>query len=97
MDQQFISLVLDSLSRIEELITCLVGLAAEGNTTRLRKNRIKDFSEQWLDKQEVMQMLKIGERTLFSLRKNKNLPVKMIGGKIYFHIKDVEKLMSQNK
>lgn len=56
----------------------------------------KEFQERWLDKQEVMQLLKIGDRTLFSLRKNKQLPYKTIGGKMYFNIKDLEVLMKKN-
>ncbi|MFC5283239.1 helix-turn-helix domain-containing protein [Pedobacter alpinus] len=87
-------LFLESLSRIEELLNCMVGLATEEKVVAYKKNRASVFREKWLDKMEVLLLLKIGERTLFNLRKSGKLPSKLVGGKMYFNIDDVEKLMA---
>lgn len=58
-----------------------------------QKTRLQDFKEKCLDKQEVLQLLKISGRTLYNLRKSNKLSEKVIGGKMYFNLSDVEKLM----
>ena len=90
-------LFLESLSRIEELLNCIVGLATEEKVTAYKKNRATVFREKWLDKVDVLALLKITERTLFNLRKSGKLPSKLVGGKMYFNIADVEALMSHKK
>ena len=86
-------LFLASLSRIEDLLNTLLCVQVEARDDLPRKNRVLDFKEEWLDKQDVLQLLKISERTLYNLRKSNKLPEKMIGGKMYFNMLDVEKLM----
>jgi len=86
-------LFLDSLSRIEELLNTLLCMQAEARGELAKKSRLLDFKEKWLDKQEVLQLLKISGRTLYNLRKSNKLPAKMVGGKMYFNMLDVEKLM----
>ncbi|HEY0669620.1 MAG TPA: helix-turn-helix domain-containing protein [Sphingobacteriaceae bacterium] len=44
----------------------------------------------WLDKQQVMQMLHISDRTLFTMRKEGKLTAYTIRGKIYFRMEDIE-------
>ena|SRR5690606_1449837 len=86
-------LFLDSLGRIEELLNTLLCLQIEVGGEVAKKSRLQDFKEKWLDKQEVLQLLKISGRTLYNLRKDNKLSEKMIGGKMYFSLADIEKLM----
>lgn len=62
----------------------------------LRKTRRDMFLEEWLDGQEVMQMLNISTRTLQTLRSNKTLPFSRINGKFYYKTKDVQNLLESN-
>jgi len=58
-------------------------------------NPREDFMGQWFDKQDVLQMLRISERSLFSLRKTGALPSYSFRGKFYYKAADVEKLMKR--
>ncbi len=86
-------LFLNSLSRIEELLNTMLCLMVKDDNDLEHKSRLLDFKEKWLDKQEVLQLLKISERTLYNLRNSNQLPYKIVGGKMYFNMLDIEKLM----
>jgi len=60
--------------------------------TAKAKTRIK-LSENWLDNQEVMELLKISPRTLQNMRDTSTLPFSKVVGKIYYKANDVEKLL----
>ena len=50
----------------------------------------------WIDGQEVMQMLHISPRTLQNFRFNGTLPHSRIGNKIFYLRKDILKILSDN-
>ena len=50
----------------------------------------------WLDNQDVMQVLHISPRTLQTLRSNGILPFSRIGNKIYYRKQDILKILSDN-
>lgn len=77
--------------RLEVLVQILLQLQHKKPVSKSPAD--KSLQEKWLDKQEVLQVLKISERTLFNLRKNHMLPYKIVGGKLFFHIKHVEALL----
>ena len=52
--------------------------------------------EDWLDSQDVMQMLHIGSRTLQKLRDNGTLPFSRINHKLYFRRQDLEAILNNN-
>ena len=52
--------------------------------------------EDWIDNQDVMQMLHISKRTLQTLRSNGTLPFSRINGKIYYRRQDIKKILSDN-
>lgn len=52
--------------------------------------------EDWLDSQDVMQMLHIGSRTLQKLRDNGTLPFSRINNKLYFRRQDLEAILNNN-
>ena len=54
------------------------------------------FIEDWIDGQDVMQILHISPRTLQTLRSNGTLPYSRIGNKIYYLKKDILKILSDN-
>lgn len=53
-------------------------------------------NEKWLDNQDVCQLLQISKRTLQYYRDYGKLPFSMIGGKCYYKISDIEKLISES-
>jgi len=50
----------------------------------------------WLDKQDVMQILHISSRTLYTLRTNGTLPFSRIGNKLYYKHSDIQQLLKDN-
>jgi len=60
---------------------------------RQAKNPLKD---KWLDKQDVMDILKCSPKQLQLLRSRKKIPFSMIGQKIYFKAADIEKYIESN-
>ena len=63
---------------------------------QINKPRLESFSEEWIDGQDVMQILHISKRTLQSLRDNETLPYSRINGKFYYRLSDLESLMEEN-
>jgi hypothetical protein len=57
---------------------------------------LTDKLEDWLDNQDVMQVLHISSRTLQTLRSNGILPFSRIGNKLYYRRFDIQKLLSNN-
>ena len=57
------------------------------------KKKMDEFRENWLDKQEVIRLMPVSERSLYALRKEGKLPSYSFKGKIYFKLQDVENLM----
>ena len=52
--------------------------------------------EDWLDNQEVMQLLHISPRTLQTLRTNGTLPFSRIRKKLYYRKQDILKILADN-
>lgn len=52
--------------------------------------------EDWIDNQDVMNILHITARTLQSLRSNGILPYSRINGKIYYRRQDIQKILADN-
>ena len=52
--------------------------------------------EDWIDSQDVMQLLHISSRTLHTLRTNGTLPYSRIGYKFYYRKQDITKILSDN-
>ena len=50
----------------------------------------------WLDNQDVMQILHISPRTLQTLRSNGTLPFSRIGNKLFYRRQDIIKILSDN-
>jgi len=52
--------------------------------------------EDWLDNQDVMQVLHVSPRTLQTLRSNGILPFSRIGNKLFYRRSDIQRLLSNN-
>ena len=57
---------------------------------------VKSFLEDWIDNQDVMQILHISSRTLQTLRSNGMLPFSRIGNKLYYRRQDLQRLLVDN-
>ena len=57
---------------------------------------LTDRLEDWLDNQDVMQILHISPRTLQTLRSNGILPFSRIGNKLYYRRQDLQRLLADN-
>ena len=60
------------------------------------QNNASAKKEKWLDKQEVLQMLHISERTLQRWRSDGLMPYSPIGRKHYYREEDVMQLLEKN-
>ncbi len=56
----------------------------------------KVTTEQWLDNQEFMQLLKVSRRTAQNYRDSNLIAFSIIGNKIYYKISDVEDLLNRH-
>lgn len=54
------------------------------------------FLEDWIDNQNVMQLLHISARTLQTLRSNGTLPYSRINNKIYYRRQDIQRILADN-
>ena len=55
----------------------------------------KSEDEAWVDSQEVCRFLKISERTLQRLRTNGKVTYSRIGGKYYYQISEIKKILKE--
>lgn len=69
----------------------LIGDHVEG----LNKNRHNIDGEELLDNQDLLQMLKISNRTLQRYRSSGKLPYYTISGKIYYKLSDVHQFIRE--
>ena len=57
---------------------------------------LSDRLEDWLDNQDVMQILHISPRTLQTLRSNGILPFSRIGNKLYYRRSDISRILNNH-
>ena len=57
---------------------------------------LTDKLEDWLDNQDVMQILHISPRTLQTLRSNGLLPFSRIGNKLYYRRSDISRILNNH-
>jgi hypothetical protein len=62
----------------------------------IRKSRAEVLKDNWVDNQDVMQMLHISKRTLQTFRSNGTLPYSKVSGKFYYKVSDIEELFKSN-
>ena len=68
-----------------EIINMLVKLSEQKNAL-----------SEWIDTQDLMQLLHISKRTLLKLRTNGTIPFSRINNKIYYKIEDVQRILQDN-
>ena len=86
---------------MNEIIKMLLRLSEEISFIKsfiksLQKSKIEAFREDWLDGQDVMQLLHISKRTLQSLRDTGTLPYSRLHGKIYYKLSDIDNILKSN-
>lgn len=69
---------------------------AQSVETLCRDNGDKGMQE-WLDNQDVCQILNISKRTLQTYRDNGTLPYSQINHKMFYRTEDVERVINQLK
>ena len=72
------------LTSFNSLVTKMKEMASRGNDNRL---------DNWLDNQDVCQMLNISPRTLQTFRDNGTLAYSQINRKVYYKPEDVESIL----
>ena len=66
------------------------------SVAQLHKTHAQLLSEEWVNKDQVMAILKISTRTLESLKSKGILPYTKIQGMFYFRTMDIENLLKAN-
>ena len=79
-------------STYEELLTSFNSFVAQMKEMASRGNDKK--LDEWLDNQDVCQILNISPRTLQTLRDNGTLAFSQINHKVYYKPEDVKKILS---
>ena len=84
-----------------EVMNLLIQLTRDFEVIRayvlaLKKSKLDNFKETWIDGQDVMHTMHISKRTLQSLRDNGTLPYSRINGKFYYKVADIENLLESN-
>ena len=72
------------LTSINSFVTKMKAMASRGNDKKLGD---------WLDNQDVCQMLNISPRTLQTLRDNGTLAYSQINRKVYYKLEDVKRIL----
>ena len=78
-------------STYEELLTSFNSFVAQMKAIASRGN--DKGLDDWLDNQDVCQMLNISPRTLQTLRDNGTLAYSQINRKVYYRLEDVEGIL----
>ena len=68
----------------------------QADIKKLTKTHAQHLSEEWIQREKVMQILNIKERKLQTMRDNGTLPYSQIDGKIYYRTSDVENLLTRH-
>jgi len=84
-----------------EVLNLLMQLTRDFEVVRayvfaLKKSKLDNFKETWIDGQDVMHTMHISKRTLQTLRDNDTLPYSRINGKFYYKVADIENLLESN-
>ena len=66
------------------------------HTVQELKNKIKPEYPEWMDAQQVCQALHISKRSLQYYRQAGIVLYSMIGNKVYFKIKDIQKVLDSS-
>lgn len=66
------------------------------NIENFQKKRNNIDGEELLDNQDLLQMLKISNRSLQRYRSNGNLPYYTISGKLYYKLSDVHQFIRES-
>lgn len=83
--------IMDMLNSLHMMVAII-----KDEIRELRKPKLDQFKDTWIDGQDVMQTLHISKRTLQNLRDQKTLPYSRINGKFYYKLSDIERLLDQN-
>jgi hypothetical protein len=85
------------MSELPTLISCIKhDIEALGKSiAEMKKTHAQTLTEEWIDKEQVLSILKISSRKLQTFRDNGTLPYSQIDGKIYFKTSDVEALLNK--
>jgi hypothetical protein len=84
-----------------------VEIVTKDDLKKMKEELLADFAKmlseksspdnRYLSSAEVRELLKLSKGTLQYLRESNQLPCIKIGRKIFFEMKDIEKMMSQNR
>ena len=95
MHTKFLYSIIELLVSLEALLNQSVHLQKQ--QTKQTDNQQLKLKGKWLDKQDVIEILHVSARTLYTLRKSGMLPGYTLGGKIYYRMADIEKVLLENK
>ena len=82
------------LTSFNSFVTKMKEMASRGNDKGFFASKANKFERgDWLDNQDVCQMLNISPRTLQTLRDNGTLAYSQINHKVYYKPEDVERIL----
>ena len=86
------------MSELPTLISCIKHdiEALSKSIAEMKKTHAQVLTEEWITRDQVMQILQISSRTLNNLKSRKMLPYSKVNGIFYFRTSDIENLLNQN-
>ncbi|MGQ7868957.1 helix-turn-helix domain-containing protein [Sunxiuqinia sp. sy24] len=85
--QEIIRLVSSLKKDIEQL---------RSEVTTMKKSHVQVLKEEWIPKEQAMQILKMGDRTFQKLKHGGKIPYAKINGIHLFRTTDIEQLLEAN-
>ena len=70
--------------------------ALSSQINQLTRTHVQILNEEWITRDQVQKLLKIGARTVETMKRNGELPYSKIHGMIYFRARDIGILLDRN-
>lgn len=62
----------------------------------MKRSRLEQFHQSWIDSEQLMSALKISKRNLQSMRESGILPYSRLSGKYFYRVNDIEEILNRN-
>ena len=84
---EMMRLILELSSSVKEMLALVLVM---------KRSRLEQFHQSWIDSEQLMSALKISKRNLQSMRESGILPYSRLSGKYFYRVNDIEEILNRN-
>ena len=84
---EMMRLILELSSSVKEMLALVLVM---------KRSRLEQFHQSWIDSEQLMAALKISKRNLQSMRESGILPYSRLSGKYFYRVNDIEEILNRN-